>query len=89
MDIASDGKSFIVLSYQNAIEFLFDLDKASTEKFETPGLMKKDVDFRVLTLIQLPQQEAITYVGQDRGIIYTSEVISGKVSEMMGLDCKK
>lgn len=69
-DIAPDGKSFIVLTYENAIEFNIDL---SLQKIKPTRQFKKGQDYNVIELNSLPQQESITYLQDGKAFLYTTE----------------
>ena len=69
MDIAPNGKSFVLLNYVDAMEFFVDLS--------APGLdsskWKAGADYRVLEITTLEQQEAIAYLPDGRSLMYDSE----------------
>lgn len=69
-DIAPDGKTFLVLTYEDAYEFDIDL---SLLGLKSSDRLVRDKDYRVIKLISLPQQESISYVEEGRGFIYDSE----------------
>jgi len=69
-DIAPDGKSFLVLTYENAFEFNTDLSQSGMK--ETRQL-KKGQDYNVVELKSLPQQESISYLPNGRGFLYNTE----------------
>jgi hypothetical protein len=69
-DIAPGGKTFLVLTYEDAYEFDTDLS-ASVPK--PSGQLVRDKDYSVIKLTSLPQQESISYVEEGRGFIYDSE----------------
>ena len=69
-DIAPDGKSFLVLTYENAFEFNMDLSETGIK--ETRDL-KKGIDYNVIELKSLPQQESISYLPSGRGLLYSTE----------------
>jgi hypothetical protein len=69
MDIAPNGRSFVILNYVDAMEFFVDLS--------APGLdaskWKSGTDYRVLELTTLEQQEAIAYLPDGRSLLYDTE----------------
>lgn len=69
-DIAPDGKTFLVLTYEDAYEFDIDL---SLSGLKPSDQLVRDKDYKVIELRSLPQQESISYVGEGRGFIYDSE----------------
>ncbi len=69
-DIAPDGKSFLVLTYENALEFNIDLSK---QKIKPTGQLKKGQDYNVIELKYLPQQESITYLPDGKAFLYDTE----------------
>jgi hypothetical protein len=68
MDIAPTGDRFIVLTYQNALEFAVDLSLGWPSQL-TPG-----ESYQTIPLQILPQQEAVSYLEDGRSFIYSSEV---------------
>lgn len=70
LDIAPDGKSFIVLTYENAIEFNIDL---SSDKIKPSSKLQKGVDYNVIDIKSLPQQESITYLPDGKSFLYNTE----------------
>jgi hypothetical protein len=80
--IAPDGKSFVVLTYQNAFEFAVDL---SASNLPATGALNQGVDYQVIHLENLPQQEALSYVNGD-SFLYNTEFKGGKV-EIRRVDC--
>ena len=69
-DIAPDGKSFLLLTYENALEFNIDLSENGIK--ETRQL-KKGQDYKVIELKSLPQQESISYLPSGKGFLYNTE----------------
>lgn len=69
-DISPDGKRFLVLTYEDAIEFNHDL---SMGKLKNTGDMKENEDYKIIELISLPQQESAAYL-DDSGFIYNTEL---------------
>ncbi|MCH7615514.1 MAG: hypothetical protein IH978_07250 [Nitrospinae bacterium] len=70
-DIASDGNSFLLLTYGGAIEFFIDL---STPDLSLPQKFMEGRDYRLLDLKVLPQQEGIGYLPGSRSFIYGTEL---------------
>jgi hypothetical protein len=68
MDISQDGKRFVVLTYQDAIEFFSDLSKPAT-----PATWTEDRNYRRIPLLILAQQEAISFTPDGKAFVYTSE----------------
>ncbi|HML94888.1 MAG TPA: hypothetical protein PKC29_05620 [Thermodesulfobacteriota bacterium] len=69
-DIAPDGKKFIVLTYEKAVEFGIDL---SAGDLKPAAKMEEGKDYRVIEVMPLPQQESIAYVDGGSGFIYDTE----------------
>ena len=69
-DIAPDGKKFLVLTYENAIEFNFDLSEQVPRKSR---MLKRGKDYNVIELRSLPQQESISYLPDGKAFLYTTE----------------
>jgi len=69
-DIAPDGKSFLVLTYENVFEFNIDLSENGIK--ETRDL-KKGQDYNIVELKSLPQQESISYLPSGKGFLYNTE----------------
>jgi hypothetical protein len=82
-DIASNGKKFVALTYQNAYEFNIDLSKSNTNNFNN---LTKDTDFKIVEIKRLPQQESTTYLHDSRSLLYDSEYIGVK-SKLIRIDC--
>ena len=85
MDIAPDGKRFVILNYIDALEVSFDLSGAIPD----PATWKEGVDYRRIELTTLEQEEAIAYLPDGRGILYDTErPIAARPARIMRLDCK-
>ena len=68
MDISPDGKRFLVLTYQDAVEFFIDLSTPAK-----PDIWKEGQNYRRITLRVLAQQEAVSFAPNGRAFIYTTE----------------
>jgi hypothetical protein len=68
MDISPDGKRFLVLTYQDAVEFFVDLSVPAR-----PDTWKDNQTYRRIPLQVLAQQEAISFTPGGKGLIYTTE----------------
>jgi hypothetical protein len=68
MDISPDGKRFLVLTYQDAVEFFIDLSSPPTS-----DSWKEGQHYRRIPLLVLPQQEAISYTPDGKAFFYTTE----------------
>lgn len=83
-DISSNGKRFILLTYQNAYEFNIDLSVVN-------DLNSKDLirgkDYNTIVLKRLPQQESTAYLNSDKSILYNTEykVVAPK---LLRVDCE-
>jgi len=69
-DIAPDGKSFIILTYENAIEFNIDFSK---QHIKPTSQFKEGQDYNVIEIRSLPQQESITYLPSGKSFLYNTE----------------
>jgi len=69
-DIAPNGKRFLLLTYENALEFNIDL---STQKIKPTEQLKKGQDYNVIELKSLPQQESIAYLPEGNAFLYNTE----------------
>lgn len=69
-DIAPDGKSFLVLTYENAYEFNVDLAESG---LKPAWQMKNGIDYNMIELTSLPQQESLAYLDGGLGLLYSSE----------------
>lgn len=68
-DISRDGNNLLLLTYFNAIEVLIDPDAG----YISPNIpLEMGVDYQVIELTTLDQQEAITYDGLNK-LLYHSE----------------
>ena len=84
MNIAPNGKSFLLLNYGDAMEFFVDLsaDKLEAEKW------KAGTDYRVLELITLEQEESVAYLPNGQSLLYDTERREGTRARIMRMDCK-
>jgi hypothetical protein len=69
MDIAPDGKRFLVLTYTEAVEFLLDLSAT----LPAQNTWRESRQFRRIALTTLEQQEAIAYLPDGRAFLYDTE----------------
>lgn len=69
MDIAPDGKRFLVLTYTEAVEFFFDLSAT----LPAQNTWRESREFRRIALTTLEQQEAVAYLPNARGFLYDTE----------------
>jgi hypothetical protein len=79
MDIAPDGKRFLILTYVEAVEFFVDL----SGPVGAPRI-------RRIPITTLEQQEAIAYLPDGNGFIYESErAIASRPARVMRVSCGK
>jgi hypothetical protein len=72
LDISPDGKRFMVLTYEDAYEYNFDLSEV--EKLPKGKHMEEGIDYTRISLTPLKQQEGVTYIkGPKHRFIYDSE----------------
>jgi len=69
-DFSHDGETFIVLTYEDAIEFNLDLSK---QKIKPTAQLQKGEDYILIELKSLPQQESIAYTPDGKSIFYNTE----------------
>lgn len=82
-DIAPNGKTFLVLTYEHAWEFQVDL---ATQALKLAQPLKQGIDYRRIALTRLPQQEAIAYVSGRNSFLYSTES-RGTPAQLMRVDC--
>jgi len=69
-DISPDGSSFIVLTYENAVEFNIDL---SHKQLRSTKKLVGGKDYQIIELKPLPQQESIAYTPDGKSFLYDTE----------------
>jgi hypothetical protein len=85
MNIAPDGRSFLLLNYGDAMEFFVDLSAAKPDSSN----WKEGVDYRTLALTTLEQEEAISYLPDGKSLLYDTESSpSAPRARIMRMDCK-
>jgi hypothetical protein len=85
MDIAPNGKSFVLLNYVDAVEFFVDLSARGLD----PTKWKEGTDYRTIQLTTLEQQEAIAYLPDGRSLLYDTERPSNAIAaRIMRMDCR-
>ncbi|OFZ17203.1 MAG: hypothetical protein A2X86_01770 [Bdellovibrionales bacterium GWA2_49_15] len=84
--ITDNGKKFILLTYENAVEFALDLSALSN--FDTRKLVD-GVDYHIIPLRGLlPQQEAMTYIPLGQDFLISSESVDGAPAVLYKLSCQ-
>jgi hypothetical protein len=85
MDIAPDGKRFLILTYVEAAEFFFDLSKP----LPPVKTWKEGQHYRKVALTTLEQEEAIAYLPDGKSFLYDTErAISSREARVMRVDCR-
>ena len=85
MDIAPDGKSFVLLNYVDAVEFFVDLSASSVDAAK----WKEGKDYRTIELTTLEQEEAIGYLPDGRSLLYDTErPPNATTARIMRMDCR-
>lgn len=74
MDIHPDGKKFILLSYEAAIEFDKDLS-------QIPEKSQLADSYKILSIPNMPKQESIAYSPDGKGFYFTSEINTKKLAK--------
>lgn len=69
-DISPDGTRLLFLTYGAAVEVAHDLSEGPVADF---GRMKRNVDYRVIRLFMMKQQEAVAYMPDGMGFFYDTE----------------
>ena len=69
MDISPDGRRFLILTYDGAVELGFNLARPIPPQSQ----WRAGRDFRVIDTTRLPQAEAIAYEPGGRAFLYDSE----------------
>jgi len=85
MNIAPNGKSFLLINYGDAMEFFVDLSAGKPD----PKKWKPGVDYRILELTTLEQEEAIAYLPPNgRSLLYDTERRETTRARIMRMDCR-
>jgi len=85
MNIAPDGKRFLLLNYGDAMEFFVDLSASGIN----PAKWKDGADYRTLQLITLEQEESIAYLPNGQTFLYDTErAPNAPKARIMRMDCK-
>lgn len=85
LDISPDGKSFLIITYKNALEIHTDL---SRETLKPSRHLRDFLDYHIIKLKHLPQQEAVTYLkGTDRETLVYSTSYHGASVPLMAVFC--
>ena len=69
-DISPDGTRLLFLTYGAAVEVAHDLAEGPVVDFRQ---MKRNVDYRVIRLFMMKQQEAVAYMADGMGFFYDTE----------------
>lgn len=82
MDLSPDGERLLVLTYEHALEFRF------ASLLKPVDALVEGVDYRLIPLRRLPQQEAIAYSLDGRSFFYSTELRPPfTTAELVRLDC--
>ena len=84
MDIASDGKRAIVLTYRNVFEVFLDFSRP----LPPPAQWTAGKEFRRISVEVLAQQEAIAFLPDGKSFLYDSERLSAQRVKLMKCDCR-
>ncbi len=85
MDIAKDGKSFLVLNYVNALHIQVDLSQIDYLKSED---LVENKNFQILKLKRQKMMEAICFDHKPNIILYSSEKRKSKIGELHSMSIK-
>jgi len=83
LDIAPDGSRFLVLTYEHALEFGWNLSRDPWPS----GALKRGRDYQLVPLRTLNGQETAAYLPDGRGFLYGTELSGGRVSELIEVLC--
>jgi hypothetical protein len=81
MNISPDGRRFVLLTYDMAIEFAVDLMRS------LPDNWVEGKTHRALPIAALVQAEAIAYERDGRSILYSTESVRGSAAPLMHQSC--
>lgn len=84
-DIAPDGRRFLALTYENAIEFNFDL---AAGPIPSTHDMIRGTDYQLIPLRKLAQAEAVAYQHDGSGFLYDTEFHEGEPAPIMQSSCR-
>lgn len=82
MDIAPDGRRFVIMTYDVAIEFAF------APGASVPAAWREGENFRTITLAPLIQTESVAYAANGRAIVYTTESVQGTPAPIFRQTCR-
>jgi hypothetical protein len=82
MDIAPDGRRFVLMTYDVAIELAF----APGDPLPAEWIERKH--FRTIALAPLIQTESIAYADGGRAIVYTTESVQGTPAPIFSQACR-
>ncbi|MFC1889718.1 hypothetical protein ACFL4G_08190 [Thermodesulfobacteriota bacterium] len=71
-DISPDGRRLLFLTYGAAVEVAHDLSEDPVVDFRQMQ-MKRNIDYRVIQLFMMKQQEAVAYMADGMGLLYDTE----------------
>lgn len=69
-DISPDGSKILIMTYKAAVEVTIDL---STSELLSTRQWEQNLHYKIVETEKLPQQEALSYLPNGRGFIYTTE----------------
>jgi hypothetical protein len=69
MDISRDGKRVLILTYINAVELAFDFSQPMPDV----DTWREGRDYQRISLVNLNQQEAISYMPDGNAFVYDTE----------------
>lgn len=88
MDFNFKGDMLGILSKDKF--FLFHANFSKPESFRPCRSQERDIDFQVVSLKKLPQQEAVAFIpGEEMNFLYTSEESKESTGPIMKMVCKK
>lgn len=81
--ISADGSRLLVLTYESAFEFSFNL----AGYIPAAESMREGVDYNLIPLTGLPQQETIAFLPGDREFVYSTEAEDKGSAPLMKVSC--
>jgi isocitrate/isopropylmalate dehydrogenase len=84
LDIWRDGTKALVLTYREAFELFVDFSKP----IPPVDVWKSGREYRKIDIVALRQQEGLSYAGNDRTLVYDSELASEPTAPIMRSVCR-
>lgn len=82
-DIKLNDHSFVVLTYENAIEFFLDLEKP----IPATDTLIENQDYKKIPFTKFAQQESITYTNEQNAVLVTTESVKKSKAPIIKMSC--